>query len=125
MRPRLRRMSDTPNQNSGSSDPSGRRVGLIVVGAGRTGLEVVRRTSKVTAVTLIDKSFSEEVRALEAEGVRLVEGDATSILVLRQAGAGQAHSFLAATSEDKANIEACRLAVSFNCLLYTSPSPRD
>jgi Trk K+ transport system NAD-binding subunit/nucleotide-binding universal stress UspA family protein len=107
-------MTDTSNQNSGSSDPSGRRAGLIVVGAGRTGLEVVRRTSKVTAVTLIDKSFSDEVRSLEADGVRLIEGDATSILVLRQAGTGDAHSFLASTSDDEANIEACRLAVSFN-----------
>jgi Trk K+ transport system NAD-binding subunit/nucleotide-binding universal stress UspA family protein len=106
--------TDDPGAPATDPSPSASpRAGLIVVGAGPTGLEVVRRTSKITAVTLVDKSFSEQVRALESDGVRLVEGDATSALVLGEAGASQAHSLLAATSEDAANIEACRLAVDF------------
>lgn len=111
--PRIRPMDEqaTPAPASELGIESTRRTGLIVVGAGPTGLKVVRRTGKVTAVTVIDKSFSDEVRALEGEGVRLVEGDATSLLVLREAGIELAHSLLAATSEDEVNIEACRLAV--------------
>jgi len=84
-----------------------------VVGAGPTGLEVVRRTSKITTVTLVDKRFSDETRGLETDGLRLVQGDANSTLVLRDAGADEAYALLAATSEDAVNIEACRLAVEF------------
>jgi len=107
-------MTEDNNSMDASALQSTRRAGVIVVGAGPTGLEVVRRTAKVTAVTLIDKALSDEVRALGAEGVRLVEGDATSSLVLHEAGASEAHSLLAATSEDRANIEACRLAIGLS-----------
>ena len=55
--------SQTPGPEPGVE--SVRRTGLIVVGAGPTGLEVVQRTHRVTAVTLIDKEFSEELRSLD------------------------------------------------------------
>jgi nucleotide-binding universal stress UspA family protein len=106
-------MQEIEDSVSGAETASARRVGVLVVGAGPTGLEVVRRTSKVTAVTLVDKAFSDSLWRLESDGVRLVEGDASSALVLRDAGAAEAYALLAATSEDEANIEACRLAVEF------------
>lgn len=106
-------MQETEDSVSEAETASARRVGVVVVGAGPTGLEVVRRTSKVTAVTLVDKAFSESQWRLESDGVRLIEGDASSALVLRDAGAAEAYALLAATSEDEANIEACRLAVEF------------
>jgi len=61
-------------------------------------------------VTLIDKdpeSFGTDLPA----GIRRVRGDATSALVLREAGVGEVYAVLAATSEDEVNIEASRLAV--------------
>jgi Trk K+ transport system NAD-binding subunit/nucleotide-binding universal stress UspA family protein len=88
------------------------RSGLIVVGAGPTGLGVVERTGRIIAVTLIDK----DPRRLEAlgslEGATLLMGDATSALVLRSAGVDEAYALIAATSDDTTNIEAARLAVA-------------
>ncbi len=62
------------------------------------------------SVTLIDKDPDPVTADLPAE-IRVVNGDATSILVLREAGTAHAYALLAATSEDDANIEASRLAV--------------
>lgn len=83
---------------------------MIVVGAGPTGRGVALRTANVMPVTLIDKDAGSVTRDLPG-GIRVVQGDATSILVLREAGAENAYAVLAATSEDDANIEASRLAV--------------
>ena len=93
-------------------DSTSGRSGLLVVGAGPTGLGVVERTAQIIAVTLIDK----DPRRLEAlaglEGATLLQGDATSALVLRSAGVDEAYALVAATSDDSTNIEAARLAVA-------------
>ena len=95
-----------------SGDTTSGRSGLLVVGAGPTGVGVVERTARIIAVTLIDK----DPRRLEAlatlEGATLLQGDATSALVLKEAGVDAAYALVAATSDDSTNIEACRLAVA-------------
>lgn len=87
------------------------RRGLIVVGAGPTGMDVVRRTSRVLPVTVLDRYLSADELPAPLEGARFIKGDGTSMLVLREAGIEDAYALVAATSDDDVNIEACRLAV--------------
>jgi Trk K+ transport system NAD-binding subunit/nucleotide-binding universal stress UspA family protein len=98
--------------NPSPADSTSGRSGLLVVGAGPTGLGVVERAGRIIAVTLIDK----DPRRLEAlgglESATLLQGDATSALVLREAGVEEAYALIAATSDDSANIESSRLAVA-------------
>ena len=92
--------------------PTDDRGGLIVVGAGPTGRDVVRRTAHVLQVTLLDKELAlDEVPEVLA-GARFIRGDGTSMLVLKEAGVFQAHALVAATSDDDVNMEVCRLAVT-------------
>ncbi len=99
-----------------SADPDPRseptaRHGLIVVGAGGTGVGVVEQTAHAMQVTLIDKDRPADELSDELPGARCIHGDGTSLLVLREAGVERAYALVAATSEDRVNIEACRLAV--------------
>lgn len=85
---------------------------LIVVGAGPTGVGVVQRTAHITAVVMIDPDPAAFATwADDLAGVEQIVGDATSRLVLKQAGVERAFAVVAATSEDEINLEACRLAV--------------
>ena len=94
-----------------SARPEGEeRSGIVVVGAGATGLAVARRTANVVSVTVIDKNGAEGVSE-EIPNARFIKGDATSLLVLREAQIDEAHALVAATASDDVNIEACRLAV--------------
>lgn len=85
------------------------RSGIVVVGAGTTGLGVARRIANVVSVTVIDKG---DLKGLPDEfpNIRFIKGDATSLLVLREARIDDAHALVAATASDDVNIEACRLA---------------
>ncbi len=106
-------MSELPVDDSQSRAVPSRLDALIVVGAGPTGIGIVHRTSHITSVTLVDPDpaafdlWDEH----ELDGVHKVVGDATSRLVLDEAGISQAFAVVAATSEDDVNIETCRLAV--------------
>ncbi len=62
-------------------------------------------------VTVLDRKVSQDALPEPLEGARFIRGDATSLLVLREAGVADAYALVAATSEDDVNIEACRLAV--------------
>ncbi len=85
------------------------RQGLLVVGAGPTGLDVVRRSARVVGVTLLDRDVEEGEIADRLHGARYLRGDATSMLVLRRAGIDEVHALVAATSDDDVNIETSRL----------------
>ncbi len=87
------------------------RHGLIVVGAGGTGRGIVEQTAHAMQVSLIDKTHAKEDLSEKLPGARCIHGDGTSLLVLREAGVERAYALVAATSDDRVNIEACRLAV--------------
>lgn len=74
-------------------------------------MDVAQRTARVLPVTVLDKNLSIDALPEPLQGARFIRGDATSLLVLREAGVHDAYALIAATSEDDANIEACRLAV--------------
>jgi hypothetical protein len=84
---------------------------LLVAGAGSTGRLLIQRLMPRWRTVVIDS----DAKALERLGeahpdLTLVCGDATSSLVLRQAGLEQAYALLAVTGCDDVNLEVCRLA---------------
>lgn len=105
------RMSDEEAKKPPVARAAGEdRRGVIVLGAGPAGRDVARRLSHVLTVTVIDKDIDPGIPPDEMEHVRLIRGDGTSQLVLRDAEIGSARAFIATTHNDDVNIEACRLA---------------
>ncbi len=92
-----------------SSPPQ--RTGVIVAADGRTGLALARRTAAVMTVTLVVPIAFEMEPCEELARVRVVRGDVTSMLVLREAGIFGVHALVAASQRDEVNMEASRLAV--------------
>lgn len=82
----------------------------IVVGAGGTTRELLRRLGELWDVTVID---TDSLRFAAAEGIRkfdAIVGDGSSALVLRRAGLEDADALVAASDDDDVNLEAVRLA---------------
>ena len=88
------------------------RTGMIVAADGGTGLGVAERTARVMPVTVVVPIDFESPAIEQLTGVRLLRGDITSMLVLREAGIGDVHALVAATRDDAVNVEASRLAVA-------------
>lgn len=86
---------------------------VVIAGAGQTGRELAGRLAVNWRVVLVDRDPDKLARlgreAPQAE-VRLVEGDATSALALRESEADRAHAVVACTGRDDVNYEVCRLA---------------
>jgi Trk K+ transport system NAD-binding subunit len=85
-------------------------VKVIVLGAGGTGRELLRRLGSAWEVVLVD---TDERRLQQAAAVRdfnAVAGDGSSAVVLARAGLGEAAALVAATPDDDANLEAIRIA---------------
>jgi len=87
----------------------------IVVGAGETGRHLATRLGRNWRVRLLDVNPSPNWTA-ESAGespspfVERVMGDGTSRLVLERAGADEAVALVAATGDDRVNLECARLA---------------
>ncbi len=88
---------------------------LIIVGASEIGRRVARRLGRNWRIRLIDS----DARALlqgdrsddeQLGNVEVIQGDGTSRLVLGRAGADDAAALVAATGDDRANVEIARLA---------------
>ena len=82
----------------------------IVVGAGGTTRELLRRLGELWEVSVID---TDPLRFGAAEGIRkfdAIVGDGSSALVLRRAGLEEADALVAASDDDDLNLEAVRLA---------------
>ncbi len=75
----------------------------ILCGFGRVGAEIAREFSARGALFVIVESNPEAIGRAQAEGHPLLEGDATSDAVLRQAGIKQARGLLAASDSDAGN----------------------
>jgi len=96
---------------------------LLLVGGGRVGRDLIRRCLPHWRIRLVEiqEAVLETVRNVpRARGsaepepspdVRLLHGDATSSLVLEEAGVEQADAVVVATGNDRVNREVCRLAV--------------
>ena len=82
----------------------------VVVGAGASARELIRRLGDSWSVTVIDPNPE---RLLLAEKIRDLEpilGDGSSAVVLRDAGLEHAVTVVAATGSDDVNLEVARLA---------------
>ena len=77
---------------------------LLVAGFGETGRVVAEQLGQQWQVGYI------EIDSQLTQGDNVLEGDATSLLVLRRAGTERAKAVLAATRSDEVNLEFCRLA---------------
>jgi voltage-gated potassium channel len=75
----------------------------ILCGFGRVGTEIAREFTIRGAPFVIVESNQEAIGRAQAGGYPLVEGDATSDAVLREAGIERARSLLAASDSDSGN----------------------
>ena len=88
----------------------------IVVGAGGTTRELLRRLGKLWDVVVVD---TDEAKVRAASGIRDVEsvvGDGSSALVLGRAGLDRADAVVAATDDDDVNLETIRIAAEAGVL---------
>lgn len=83
---------------------------VIVVGAGGTARELLRRLSTTWEPTVIDPNQSRLEDAVAIRDVTVIDGDGSSALVLRRAGIAEADAIVAASSDDEVNLEALRIA---------------
>ena len=103
---------------------------VIVAGAGTLGRRVARYVGEKHDVTIVEQS-RERCESVTGEfqswgKIRVLRGDIDEPAILVEAGVDRADVFVAATGHDEDNLVGCLLAKNeFNCLLYTSPSPRD
>jgi len=88
--------------------PSGK---FFIVGLGNIGLQLVRLLSKDLELVCIDTDpqLLQTVRQLRGERLTVVQGDATSRLVLEGAGVSAADTVVITTTSEKVNIEVARV----------------
>ncbi len=82
----------------------------VVVGAGASARELIRRLGDSWSVTVIDPDPDRLRLAEKIRDVETVEGDGSSVVVLRDAGIDHAVTVVAATGSDDVNIEVAKLA---------------
>ena len=80
---------------------------VIIAGAGQSGRALSARLQALWEVVVVDLEGDKEPML---PGVTFVSGDATSSLVLKQAGMEGAAAAIALTGRDEVNLEFCRLA---------------
>jgi len=85
-------------------------MNVIVVGAGGTSRELLRRLGALWDITLVDRDESAFPAARDIREFEEVVGDGSSALVLRRAGLDTADALIAATDDDDVNLEAAKLA---------------
>ncbi|GAB4258159.1 MULTISPECIES: potassium channel family protein [Deferrisoma] len=87
------------------------RATCLVVGAGRVGQELLERLSRDLDVVCVDRDPGalERAREVRQGRVRTVEGDATSRLVLEDAGAADAQVVALTVTSERVNLEVARV----------------
>ena len=93
---------------------------VIVVGAGGTARELLRRLGEGWDVTLIDPDPDRLKLAASARGFEAIEGDGSSPVVLADAGLEEADALVACTNNDAINLAACKQAIDANVFRISS-----
>ena len=83
---------------------------IIVVGAGKVGLELTRQLSVENQVTIIDEDAQLIDNVINIYDVMGVCGNGASYEMQLEAGGGRADLLIATTSSDEINILACLVA---------------
>jgi Kef-type K+ transport system membrane component KefB/Trk K+ transport system NAD-binding subunit len=85
---------------------------VVVFGAGSTGRNLASRLeSNGAIVTLVDRDL-EVTEGLVDRGLTVIAGEGADLAVLRRAGIDEASTFAATTSDDDANLRACRAVLA-------------
>jgi len=84
----------------------------ILVGSGGIARQLLQRLGERWVVTMVDTSLERLEAARGLRSFRALEGDGSSLVVLKRAGLEQADAVVAATDDDEANLEICRLALA-------------
>ncbi len=82
----------------------------VVVGAGASARELIRRLGDTWSVTMIDPDVDRLRLASKIREIDAIEGDGSSAVVLRNAGLETAVTVVAASGSDDVNLEVVRLA---------------
>ncbi len=82
---------------------------IFILGCGKTGRELISRLDHHWRVTVLDTNVERFERLGIHPNVETVEGDGTSEMILRRAGAERARYAVACTTDDEANIAFCSL----------------
>jgi Trk K+ transport system NAD-binding subunit len=83
----------------------------VVVGAGATTRELIRRLGDSWDVVVIDADASRLETVSLVRAVQTIHGDGSSAVVLRQAGIDSAATVVAAAGSDEVNMEVVKLAL--------------
>lgn len=84
---------------------------IVIVGAGEVGSYLCQVLSeKGHSVIAIEGSESVAAAIDEAQNIKVIHGNGSSAQVLKQAGVGDCHFFLAMTRDDRTNLVSCSLA---------------
>lgn len=90
-------------------DAGGARRGIVIIGAGALARATAQALTPEREVALIDRNHN-RVRQARSLGLTVVDGDATDVEALADAGAGEAEVVLALTTNFEVNLLAARLA---------------
>ena len=85
-------------------------MNIMIAGAGKVGVELVRQLSPEHRVTVIDQSAPLIDNIINIYDVQALCGNCASIDILTEAGADRADLLITATSSDEINILACLVA---------------
>ncbi len=83
----------------------------LVVGAGASSRELIRRLGDSWSITVIDPDPYRLALAGKIRDIESIQGDGSSAVVLREAGLASAVTVVAATGSDDVNLEVVKLAV--------------
>jgi trk system potassium uptake protein TrkA len=86
-------------------------VRIIVIGAGKIGRHLARELAEAGHAVTVAESDAEVARGLaESVDALVLEGDGTSMSILKSADVSRADWLLAVTGQDEVNLTACELA---------------
>ncbi len=86
---------------------------IVIAGAGQVGYHIAKQLSEEKKnVVLIEKDLEKSSFASENLDCIVINGEATNIDVLKEAGCGKADMFIAVTNSDEINMISCLIASS-------------